>query len=1236
MTISTTTIKNSYSGSGSTSAFTYNFKITANDDIQVIIRSAAGVETVKTLGTHYNVSGVGNNSGTVTFTSGNIPTATETVVLRRSTTQTQAMDLIDNDPMSAETIETAHDKAIAINQELQEQVDRSLKLSRTNTMTSTEFTVDATNRANKVLTFDATGEIAVTQELGTFKGSDATTTTAAYVVRDIVKSTTTAQLNNIYICIQASPAGTLLTNTAYWTLIVDAVAASTSATAAAASASAAATSETNAASSSTGAAGQAANALASRVAAQSSETNAASSATAAASSATAAAGSASAAEATFDLFDDSFLGAKSSNPTVDNDGNALKDGALYFDTTNDVMKVYDLGNTVWLQLTPTVSNQNNINAVNSNSSNINAAVANASNINAAVSNASNINSAVSNASNINTVAGISSDVTAVAGISSDVQAVENIASNVTSVANINSNVSTVAGISGDVTAVANISSDVQAVENIKANVTTVAGISSNVTAVANDATDIGTVATDLSGSNNIGTVAGSISNVNNVGGSISNVNTVSSSIANVNTVASDLNEATSEIDTVATNITNVNNVGNNISNVNTVAGNNSNISTVAGINSNISTVAGISGNVTTVAGDSSDIQTVAGVTSNLGTVASNIANVNLVGGSITNVNNVGSNITGVNSFADRYRVGSSDPGSSNDAGDLFFNTTGSVLKYFDGSAFQTITAGGITDIVQDSSPQLGADLASNGNDILFADNDKAIFGAGSDLQIYHDPSEGSIVRDAGSGNLILAGNDVQITNGARNETHIDCNNNGAVELYHDNSKKFETTSTGATVTGNLAVTGTVDGRDVATDGTKLDGIEASATADQSNSEIKTAYEANSDTNAFTDAEKTKLSGIAANANNYVLPTNLAGDDINIDTGALTGATVISDLDFNVTTNTSGLVTDANASIATRNLTLANLGYTGATDATNNTGTVTSVQVTPGTGLDGGGTITSSGNLNITLDLSEFTDMTADVVGSNDELILLDSGAERRKAINEIKLSQFNNDSGFTSNTGDITNVSAGTGLSGGGSSGSVTLNIDSTVATLSGSQTLTNKSINASQLTGTLPALDGSNLTNLPGISGWSSSSGNLLPSSASAGIYLGVSSATSSNLLKDYEEGTWSPTLNNSTSGFGTGTGKYRKIGTMVTVNFGGRQGSATDMSDNTQKTMRGLPFALSSASETHASCGSYTFRGSGSKEFQMVTRQESNSDVKVTNRGGERCQSNNPCFFSMTYFTN
>ena len=66
---------------------------------------------------------------------------------------------------------------------------------------------------------------------------------------------------------------------------------------------------------------------------------------------------------------------------------------------------------------------------------------------------------------------------------------------------------------------------------------------------------------------------------------------------------------------------------------------------------------------------------------------------------------------------------------------------------------------------------------------------------------------------------------------------------------------------GGAMTGAITTNSTFDGRDVATDGTKLDGIETAATADQTNAEIKTAYEANADTNEFSDAEQTKLAGI---------------------------------------------------------------------------------------------------------------------------------------------------------------------------------------------------------------------------------------------------------------------------------------------------------------------------------------------------------------------------------------
>ena len=155
-----------------------------------------------------------------------------------------------------------------------------------------------------------------------------------------------------------------------------------------------------------------------------SATNAANSATASANSATAASNAQAAAEAALDTFDDDFLGSKTSDPSVDNDGNALSDGALYFNTTDNVMKVYDLGNTQWKQLVPTSSQQTNIDA----------AVANATNINS-------VASQISPSNNISTLAGISSDITTLAAMSGlstlagSATAVTTVANNLTAVQN---------------------------------------------------------------------------------------------------------------------------------------------------------------------------------------------------------------------------------------------------------------------------------------------------------------------------------------------------------------------------------------------------------------------------------------------------------------------------------------------------------------------------------------------------------------------------------------------------------------------------------------------------------------------------------------------------------------------------------------------------------------------------------------------------------------------------------
>jgi hypothetical protein len=449
------------------------------------------------------VSGVGSASGgNVVF--GTAPASGVTVVIIREQPLTQGLDLVANDPFPAESLEEALDKVVFMTQKHEEELSRAIKASRTNTLTGSEFTISATDRANKIFAFDGSGNVSITQAIGIFKGNWGAST--SYVVRDIVKDTST---NNIFIANTAhtsSGSQPLTTNTdsAKWDLLVDAASATTSATAAAASATTATTKASEAATS----------------------------ATTATTKASEAATSATNAAASFDNLDDRYLGAKSSDPSTDNDGDALITGALYFNTTDGEMKVFN--GSAFITITVAASNQTNINAVAANSS------------------------------NINTVAGVAS------------------------------------------------------------NVTTVAGIASDVTTVAADGTDIGAV-------------AGGISNVNTVAGAISNVNTV------------------------------------------------------AGISANISTVAGISANVTTVAGANSNITTVA------------------------------TNISGVNSFAERYRVGSSDPTSSLDEGDLAYNSSSNLLKYYNGSAWVGISPG-IADVSSDTSPQLGGNLDMNGQDIITTSN----------------------------------------------------------------------------------------------------------------------------------------------------------------------------------------------------------------------------------------------------------------------------------------------------------------------------------------------------------------------------------------------------------------------------------------------------------------------------------------------------------------------------------
>jgi len=227
---------------------------------------------------------------------------------------------------------------------------------------------------------------------------------------------------------------------------------------------------------------------------------------------------------------------------------------------------------------------------------------------------------------------------------------------------------------------------------ITSDITTVAGISSNVTSVAGNATNINAVAADAT---DIGAVAGKATEIGRLG--------TADAVADLAILGT--TDIVSDMNTLGT--------SDNVTNMDTLAGIASNITTVAGISSNVTTVAGISSNVTTVAGVASNVTTVAGVSSNVTTVA----------GIASNVTTVANNVSGINDFAARYRVGSSDPGSDNDAGDLNFNTSSNQLKYWTGSAWAVVanTDTNVAISANDTTPDLLINKLTAGSNITLTE-----------------------------------------------------------------------------------------------------------------------------------------------------------------------------------------------------------------------------------------------------------------------------------------------------------------------------------------------------------------------------------------------------------------------------------------------------------------------------------------------------------------------------------
>lgn len=325
------------SGAGGAGPYAFTFEILAAGDIAVYKD-----DVLLTLTTHYTVSINANGTGSVTITATGLalaPTSPTQYAIVGNRTIARTTDFTTGGDFFANTLNDELDQQTIFNQQNAEGLQRALVAPQTDPTTINMTLPRASLRANKTLGFDSNGNPALGETLGTNRGNWSSGT--LYYVRDIVKDTSN---NNIWQCItQHTSSGSQPINTnadsAKWTLLVDAASATTSATNAAASASAAATSASNASTS-------ASNAASSASSASSSASTATTQATNAANSATAAAASAASALSALDSFDDRYLGAKTSDPTLDNDGNALVAGAIYFNSVSGVMRLYT--GTVWV------------------------------------------------------------------------------------------------------------------------------------------------------------------------------------------------------------------------------------------------------------------------------------------------------------------------------------------------------------------------------------------------------------------------------------------------------------------------------------------------------------------------------------------------------------------------------------------------------------------------------------------------------------------------------------------------------------------------------------------------------------------------------------------------------------------------------------------------------------------------------------------------------------------------